>query len=107
MYFRNYGLQNTSLDKCLKSLVSEQASTVNMVKGKKHCWNLFDKTFIISITLRKISWKMSLLVIFEILELFLNIFTVDDKYSFPNSENLPQPIQLQLLKKQNIFSIFC
>ena len=50
---------------------------------------------------------MSLLVIFEILELFLNIFTAGDKYSFPNSENLPQPIQLQLLKKQNFFSIFC
>ena len=39
---------------------------------------------------------MSLLVICEILLNFVNTFTAHDKYSFPNSETLPQPIQLQL-----------
>ena len=35
MYFRNYRLGETWLDKCLKSLVSEHASKVNMLKGPK------------------------------------------------------------------------
>ena len=38
---------------------------------------------------------MSLVVIYEIPGYFVNILTVDDKYSLPNSENLPKPIQLQ------------
>ena len=51
---------------------------------------------------------MSLLVLSEILGLFINTMTVDDMYSFPNNENLPQPIQMQLSKKQkNFFSNFC
>ena len=47
---------------------------------------------------------MSLVVIYEIPGYFVNILTVDDKYSLPNSENLPKPIQLQLSKKRIIFS---
>ena len=49
-------------------------------------------------------WKMSLLVICEILGLFISTFTADDKYFLHNSENLPQPIQMQLSKKQKSFS---
>ena len=52
----------------------------------------------------KLSWKMSLLVICEILGLFLNTLIVDDKYFLCNSENLPQPIQMLLFKKQITFS---
>ena len=37
MYFRNYGLQKTWLDQCLKSLVSEDPPKSNMVNGSKHC----------------------------------------------------------------------
>ena len=33
MYFRNYGLQKTWLEKCLKSHVSEHPSTVIMLMG--------------------------------------------------------------------------
>ena len=33
------------LDKCLKSLVSEDPLTSKMVKGQKHCWDLNDSTF--------------------------------------------------------------
>ena len=36
MYFRNYGLLKTWLDNCLKSPVSEDSSTSNMVNGLKH-----------------------------------------------------------------------
>ena len=49
---------------------------------------------------------MSLLAISEILRLFLNRLTVDDKYSLRNSENLRQPIQIELFNKQKTFSEF-
>ena len=42
---------------------------------------------------------MSLLVISEFLRLFVNTLTADDKYSLRNTENLYQPIQMQLRKK--------
>ena len=36
-------------DKCLKSLVSEDASKNKMVNAPKHCWNLYHSTFLILI----------------------------------------------------------
>ena len=49
MDFRNYGLQKTWLDNCLKSPVSEDPSTINMVNVPKHSCNLSDSTFVIFI----------------------------------------------------------
>ena len=49
MYFWIYGLEKTSLDKCLIGPVSEHPSTSHMVNGPKHCWNLNDSTFTIFI----------------------------------------------------------
>ena len=49
MYFWTYGLRNTWLDKCLKSLFSEDPSTSNMVNGPKNSWNLNHSTFTIFI----------------------------------------------------------
>ena len=46
MYLRNYRLSKTCLDHCLNSPVSEHNSTVNMLKGPKHLWNLSERTFI-------------------------------------------------------------
>ena len=37
MYLLFYGLRNTWLDECLKSPVSDNPLTNNMVKGPKHC----------------------------------------------------------------------
>ena len=63
---------------------------------------------IFSSLLEIVSGKMSLLVICEILRVFVNTFTADDKYFLQNSQNLPQPIQMQLSKTQkNVFSMFC
>ena len=45
MYFRNYGFRKRLLDKCLKSRVSEDPSTTNMINGIKQCWNLNDTPF--------------------------------------------------------------
>ena len=49
---------------------------------------------------------MSLFVICELLGLFVNTLTANDKYSLRDSQNLPQPIQMQLSKKQKRLSKF-
>ena len=49
-------------------------------------------------------WKMSLLVICEILGRFINTLTADDKYFLRNSENFQQLIQMGIPKKQKTFS---
>ena len=49
MYFQYYGLRNTWLDKCLKSPVSEDRLTSNMVNPPKHCLNLKANKFTIFI----------------------------------------------------------
>ena len=45
-------------------------------------------------------------MIHEILRLFFNILTVNDKHYLLNRDNLPQPIQMQLSEKQKTFSEF-
>ena len=50
--------------------------------------------------------KKFLLVICKISRLFPNTLSPDGKYSLPNRDNLTQPIQMQLSKKQNTFSQF-
>ena len=55
---------------------------------------------------KKITPKISLIVICEILGLFVNTLTGDDNYCFRNKEHLRQPIQMQLPKKQKPFSEF-
>ena len=55
MYFQNYGFRKRWLDKCVKSPVSEDPSTSNMVNEPKHCYNLDDSTFtILLITVKEI-----------------------------------------------------
>ena len=50
---------------------------------------------------------MPLLLISEILLLFVKTFTVNDKFSLRNIENLPQTIEMILFKKQKkFFSIY-
>ena len=49
MYFRNYELAKTRLDKYLKSAVSQYTSTTNMVNALKHGSNHHGGTFIILI----------------------------------------------------------
>ena len=48
MYFRKYWLRKT-LDKCLKSRVSEDPSNDNMANGSKRCCSLNDGIFTIFI----------------------------------------------------------
>ena len=52
---------------------------------------------------QRLCCKMSFLVTCEILRLFVNTLTVDDKYSLRNRENLRQTIEMQFSKKQRSF----
>ena len=45
-------------------------------------------------------------MIYKTLELFVNTFTADDKYSLLNRDKLTQPIQMQLPSKSKLFSQF-
>ena len=54
----------------------------------------------------KLSYKKSPSVWCEIIRLFFNALTADDKYSGSNMQNFPQEFQTPLSKKQKIFSQF-
>ena len=56
--------------------------------------------------LRQLSYKKSLLVICKISRLFINTLSADGKYSLFNRDNLTEPIQMQLSRKQKTFSEF-
>ena len=98
MYFRNYGLQKTWLDNCVKKPLSECCSRTNMVNGPKRFLKSERRSpYHIYLSLRRqMRRKMSLLVISKILKLLLNTFTADEKYSFLNRDNLMQPIHMEL-----------
>ena len=55
-------------------------------------------------TLKYILWKKYVLVIHKILRLFVNTLIVEDKHYLLNTDNLTQPIQMQLYQKQKTFS---
>ena len=98
----------TWLDNCLKSHVSEDPSTSNMVNVPKHCWNLHHRQISIFIDhcQNQLSWKKSLLLTCKILGLLVNTLATDEKYPVLNRENLTIPIQMQLSQKQKTFSEF-
>ena len=52
------------------------------------------------------SWKKSPSVWYEILRLFVNALTADDKYSGSNMQNLQQQFQTLLSQKQKTFCGF-
>ena len=52
------------------------------------------------------SWKKSPSVWYEILRLFVNALTADDKYSGSNMQNLQQQFQTLLSQTQKTFSGF-
>ena len=56
--------------------------------------------------LMQLSYKKSLLVICKISRLFINTLTTDGKYSLFKRDNLTQPIQMQVSRKQKTFSEF-
>ena len=55
---------------------------------------------------RKLSWKKSLLLTYQILGLLIHTLAADGKYPVLNREILMKPIQMQLYHKQKKFSDF-
>ena len=55
---------------------------------------------------KQLTCKKSLLVTCKITRLFPNTLSGDGKYSLLNRDNLTQPIQIQLSRKQKTFSDF-
>ena len=55
---------------------------------------------------RQLTFKKFLLVICKISRLFPNTLSADGKYSLFNRDNLTEPIQMQLSRKQKTFSEF-
>ena len=55
---------------------------------------------------RNLIWKMSPLVIGEILGVFVNTLTADGKYPAEDWKSLQLPIQMQLSEKRKTFSQF-
>ena len=53
---------------------------------------------------RQLTCKKSLLVTCKISSLFLNTLSADGKYSLLNRDNLTEPIQMQVSRKQKTFS---
>ena len=100
MYFRNYRLRRTWLDKCLNSLDKQhgELSQTLLKSAWQHFYHIYGSIR------RKLSWKNFLLVIYKILALLVNTSADEDKYSLINRDNLMQPIQMQLSKEQKTFS---
>ena len=82
------------LIKCVKSLVSEHLPTVNMLTSLKNCNRAVPSYCFMN--LEKVEW--------ENIRLSVNVLTVDDKYSLHNMNNLSKQTELQLSKKQKLFS---
>ena len=75
--------EKAGLLKCVKSVVSEHLWIFNMLKGPEDCLNLPISTFVIFFdkSEKKVGSKNSVLVVYEILTLFVNILSPAEKYS--------------------------
>ena len=107
IYFRNYRMWKSLLKNSLKSTVSEQALEVNMWKCPKCLQNLHETFWSCFPSLSgKLIWRMSPLVLGEILGVFLNTLTSDGKYHVHGCKNLQLKISMQLSEKQKHFLKF-
>ena len=107
-YFRNYRLRKTWLHQCLKSPIWRDLSESNMVNASqtllKFAWqHLYHIYWLLC---RQLTFKKSLLVIWKISRLFPNTLNSEGKHSLLNRDNLTQPIQMQVSRKQKSFSDF-
>ena len=87
-------------DKYLKSRVSEDLSTSNMVNLPKHCWNQHHRTFSIFIDHYQVNWVGKSFSYWH-----AKSWDADQRYPVPNRDNLMIPIQMQLSRKRKTFSI--
>ena len=85
-------------------LVSQNLATVSMLNSLKTCTTAFPSHCFV--TLSKIDMENIRLSVSEVLRVFVNKLSTNNTYFLCNRKNLPEPIQLQLSKKQKKFSEF-
>ena len=79
---------------------------MKVLTGSKHCWNQQSTTITLFSGQFEINWVAAPSVWYEILRLFVNALTADDKYSDSNMQNFPQQFETLLFQKQKTFSGF-
>ena len=79
------------VDISLKSAVSERSLAVNMWKRHKYAWALL--SFFLITLIRNELQNISFI---EILQVFVNILTGDEKFPLGDSGDLQFPIQMEL-----------
>ena len=99
--YRKVPPPKTWSDKCLKSRVSEDPSTSNMVNLPVHCWNQHHRTFSILIDHCQVNWVGKSLSYWH-----AKSWDADQKYPVLNRKNLMIPVQMQLCQKQKPFPNF-
>ena len=106
MYFRNYRLQKSFLEKSLKSTGSEQSLAVNTCESVPTGYEISKRALLSCsfIILREADLEYFSLVLGEILEMFVNTLTADGKYPLQGWENLQLLFQMQLSQKEKMFS---
>ena len=109
-YFQNYLKNDEPHSLCISKIIDyERCAYLSVLTASfyisegsqkllKSAWQHFHHVF--SPHLGKLRWKMSLLAISEILGLFIKTLIADHRYCLRNMENITQPIQMQLSKKQ-------
>ena len=95
----------TCLDKCLKSPISENPSTSNMINAYKHCPNLHYININWSLPYQ-LSWKKFLLLTWKILGLLVSTLSTDEKCPVVKRDKLTIPFQMQVPQKLKTFPAF-
>ena len=107
MYFPNYRLKiflrPLSKKRRFKTHFHTQHVKASQILVKSP-WERF--YYVLSSFSEKLISKLSPLVLGQILRVFVNTLSADDKYPFQNCENLPLPIQTKLSGKRKAFSEF-
>ena len=108
-YYRNYCIRKRCLLKPLKALASADHWVINGLTGSKHCWSQQGITIFNFFHESEINWveKKSALVTSEIIRLFVNTLTPDEKYSHRYMQTFWQQVQTPLSQKErDFFKIF-
>ena len=96
-------VRTVSKKPCFRKRFDSQNVKASQMLGKSPCEPFYH---LFSPFSGKLIWKISPLVLGEILRGFVNTLTADDKYPVEDCENLQLPIQMQLSEKRTTFCQF-
>ena len=96
-------VRTMSIKSCFKGSFPKQHGKLAQTLSKFGCQQLYHIYWSLC---RQLSQKKSLLVICKISRLFPNTLGANGKYSLFKRDNLTEPIQIQVSRKQKTFSEF-